>query len=425
MSFSKFILSGNPFFRSNPHHPILSPKPSSFKTLKFHCSSALNTIPETLNSPLEDPKQLHPWPEWVSFVDRLKSKGYFSPKGGDFTGNVYRDMNILKDPCLSFARDRYDLFKSLSVDDIQNVVNSGCPNLLRKAVNSAKRLRVYLRLDEGDVCGTCNLRGSCDRAYVLLKDNEADARTVDIVRILMFYALDPLVIAGGQKPPGRDVVEAAVKKLLSDLIELSQTTPDPPVQRPAAEAVRKKEKESKPVGGKWASEHDLSIDDKLSQDVEMKRGDWMCPKCNFMNFSRNKRCLKCREDGPTKLGDTDTEMKKGDWICSSCQFMNFSRNIVCLKCNEEGPKRAGVADAQMKKGDWNCSKCNFMNFAGNKMCLRCQDLRPKRQLSRGEWECPSCDFLNYSRNTSCLKCRHDRPKTPTSGYEESMWKSPQ
>lgn len=32
------------------------------------------------------------------------------------------------------------------------VVEGGCPNLLRKSVNSGKRLRAYVRLDEGDVC---------------------------------------------------------------------------------------------------------------------------------------------------------------------------------------------------------------------------------------------------------------------------------
>jgi len=40
----------------------------------------------------------------------------------------------------------------LSVEDIQKVVEGGCPNLYRKAVNSGKRLRAYVRLDEGDVC---------------------------------------------------------------------------------------------------------------------------------------------------------------------------------------------------------------------------------------------------------------------------------
>jgi len=55
---------------------------------------------------------LHPWPEWVSFIDRLKSQGYFpqtssASDGGDAE---YCEMNLVKDPCLSFARDRYDIF---------------------------------------------------------------------------------------------------------------------------------------------------------------------------------------------------------------------------------------------------------------------------------------------------------------------------
>lgn len=38
------------------------------------------------------------------------------------------------------------------MEDIRAVVEHGCPNLLRKAVTSAKRLRAHVRLDEGDVC---------------------------------------------------------------------------------------------------------------------------------------------------------------------------------------------------------------------------------------------------------------------------------
>lgn len=43
------------------------------------------------------------------------------------------------------------LYRLLPLEDIQAVVEGGCPNLLRKSVNSAKRLRAHLRLDEGDV----------------------------------------------------------------------------------------------------------------------------------------------------------------------------------------------------------------------------------------------------------------------------------
>ncbi|KAF8389992.1 hypothetical protein HHK36_024512 [Tetracentron sinense] len=309
--------------------------PSLF--LQFHSSSFSDAVDnlsdngETVNA--------HPWPEWVAFIDRLKSKGYFdeaSPpaedNGGEASGVVNlgdaavagttpKDLNSLRNACLSFARDR-----SLSTKDIKTVVECGCPSLLRKAVSSAKRLRASIRLDEGDVCSACNFRGSCDRAYVILKESEATARTVDIVRILFMYSLDPLFLSGGEKPPGKEHVEASARKLLSELIELSDTSPDPALPKPALKPPRQKEQSEK------------FMDHVQYQNVEMKRGDWMCSKCNFMNFARNTQCLQCKEEGPKRVGGVDVEMKKGDWNCPQCDFLNFRRNMVCLKCNCERPK---------------------------------------------------------------------------------------
>ncbi|KAJ7975239.1 zinc finger protein VAR3, chloroplastic [Quillaja saponaria] len=449
MSASRFMLFGTALFRTpctlSPVPPLIFfPKLLSSHSIRFrryNSSSSVDSItsenPESLSS--LNQHQHHPWPEWVTFVDRLKTKGYLIESSPSFsssaeardeadastsdvgvtvaTNSVYMNMNLVKDACLSFARDRYDVFKSLSLEDIQTVVEGGCPNLFRKAVNSAKRLRVHVRLDEGDVCGTCNLRGSCDRAYVILKESEAAARTVDLVRIVLFYALDPLVISGGEKPPGRLLVESSARKLLSELIDLSESSPDPPPPKPAPKPAPKSSPKKDPS---------LNLpNDKLSQDVEMKRGDWMCPKCNFMNFSRNLRCLSCKEDGPKRSDLDDVEMKKGDWTCPECNFMNFSRNLRCLKCKTEGPKRATADTVEMKKGDWNCPQCSFMNFASNRKCLRCRVARPKRQLNPGEWECPSCDYLNYRKNAACLKCNCERPKEETNTeYEEQMWRRP-
>ncbi|KAE8124803.1 hypothetical protein FH972_019654 [Carpinus fangiana] len=401
-----------------PISPLLFRKPFSPKPLRFLRYSSSAAVDTLTADAAETLCASHPWPEWVNFVDRLKSKGYFveSPPEANHEGDAesaYNDMNLVKDACFSFARDRYDVFKSLSTEDIQTVVEGGCPNLLRKAVNSAKRLRAYVRLDEGDVCSTCTLRGSCDRAYVILKENDAAARTVDIVRILLFYALDPLVISGGEKPPGRDIIESSARKLFSELIALSETSPDPVLPKPAVKGPKRKE------------DHIKFMDDKLSQDVEMKRGDWMCPKCNFMNFARNLQCRKCNEYGPKGVGLGGVEMKKGDWTCPECNFMNFSRNIRCLECKAEGPKRVSVDEAEMKKGDWTCPQCGFMNFASNRKCLRCPELRPKRELRPGDWECLSCGFLNYSRNMECLKCKGERPKeTVASEYKDQLWKQP-
>ncbi|KAK8267507.1 hypothetical protein V6Z12_D11G003200 [Gossypium hirsutum] len=406
---TSIIRARNPLFLPFSSPPALS--------LRFHrytsSTAALDTL--SANTVAAEP-QSHPWPEWVTFIDRLKSKGYFVEANNTVTsgaGNDYKDMNFVKDACISFARDRFDLFKLLSTDDIETVVGSGCPNVLRKSVNSAKRLRAHVHLDEGEVCGACNLRGSCDRAYVILKESEAAARTVDIVRILLSYALDPLVISEREKPPGREHIDASARNLLSDLTKLSETSCDAEIPKLAAKARPRKEKQ---ISGN---------DDAEFKNVEMKRGDWMCPKCNFLNFSRNLQCLKCKEGGPKNVRGEEIEMKKGDWLCSECSFMNFSRNTRCLKCKAEGPKRVATDDVQMKKGDWNCPGCGFMNFASNRKCLRCKVARPKRQLNPGEWECPSCDFLNYRRNQVCLKCKHERPEEATNEYDEHTWKRPQ
>ncbi|MCL7031901.1 hypothetical protein MKW94_022450 [Papaver nudicaule] len=291
----------------------------------------------------------HPWPEWFNFIDKLKNKGYFFDKD-PLTGSA--DLSRPKYACLTFARDRSDIFKLLSREDIETVVKYGCPSLNPKTVNSAKRLRAFVGLDEGDVCSGCNLRGSCDRANMKLKDSEGAAGTVDVVRMLLTYALDPLVHSS-EKPNGREYVEASARRLLS---ELSEATLDPALPNSNVKPRRKL--------------------------VDLKKAQY------YQNV----------------------EMKKGDWICSKCSFMNYGRNIRCLKCNEDGPKRVSVDNVEMKKGDWTCPKCDFMNFSRNRSCYRCQGPRPKRELQPGEWECPSCDYVNFRNNTACLRSSCGRPK---------------
>jgi len=46
---------------------------------------------------------------------------------------------------------------------------------------------------------------------------------------------------------------------------------------------------------------------------------WFRYRCNFLNFARNTRCLKCKTEGPTKEANTsynEVERKKGDWTCT-------------------------------------------------------------------------------------------------------------
>lgn len=116
------------------------------------------------------------------------------------------------------------------------------------------------------VCGSCNLRGSCDRAYVLLKESESAARTVDVVRILLMYALDPLLIGGEERLPCLSNFDDSAKRLLHKLVELSEAVPEPPPVQPVIRTPQTKERIRS------------LVDDVQNENAELKRGDWMCPK---------------------------------------------------------------------------------------------------------------------------------------------------
>ncbi|CAL4943976.1 unnamed protein product [Urochloa decumbens] len=382
--------------------------PGSLLSLRF-CSAAPAAV-DVATGPAEAAVSSgHPWPEWGELLDKLRAKGYFdqafaasgvsagegaagdgeagasdkAAAAGADDGVVvaadsavaskdtypFRDLNRVKNACLKFARDRYDLLSSLPKQDIQAIVKCGCPNTNRKPVNSAKRLREYVQVEEKDACEGCKFCGSCDRAFATpMAENEV--RTVDVMRILLDYAIDTKSLSGPKSV--NESVQESARKLLSELITLSDTPVDPSYPKPVFQTSSKQQSSTKAkVRGSVGRGRETTA-------TEMKMGDWLCTNCNFLNFSRNQHCLECKADGPKKIEAATTEMKKGDWICPQCHFMNFTRNKICFKCEEP---------------------------------------RPKRQLNPGEWECPSCDFINFGRNRVCKKCNLDRPEDDTQHHQ--------
>nr|GMD78558.1 zinc finger protein VAR3, chloroplastic [Ipomoea batatas] len=126
MSASRFFGSfGAPIFLSR-HHYLAAPRPPiRFANPHRYCSSAVaSDCAHAFPFSSENPANAwnHPWPEWASFVDCLKTKGYLTESRtasspGDIAsegnGNVfaYADRNILKNACLNFGRDRFDILK--------------------------------------------------------------------------------------------------------------------------------------------------------------------------------------------------------------------------------------------------------------------------------------------------------------------------
>ncbi|XP_008777784.2 zinc finger protein VAR3, chloroplastic [Phoenix dactylifera] len=316
----------------------------------------------------------HPWPEWVELMESLLKKGYldrtaFQRASPVSSLSASKDSNHIRTACLNFARNHFDLIRYLSRRDIQIIVKCGCPSIDRKVVNSGKRLRAHVGIEEGDVCSSCNLRGSCERAYVKAREDEG-GRTVDVMRILLTHGLD--IITGSVENPAclNKTVKESVRKLLNEMVEFSIEEFDS--NTPTVTSGRPLSRLDKASGSQFF---------KGQIAVPMKQGDWICPKCNFLNFAKNIKCLRCN-------GEFQERLKR---------FQEDQEHLP------------------LKKGDWICEKCNFLNFAKNTKCLQCHEKPPKRQLNPGEWECPSCNFINFRRNMVCLKCDWKRPKASNSG----------
>lgn len=60
------------------------------------------------------------------------------------------------------------------------------------------------------VCGACNLYGSCDRAYII-KESEGAAYMVDIGRVLIIYVVVSIVISNRAMTLGRELIKVSAK----------------------------------------------------------------------------------------------------------------------------------------------------------------------------------------------------------------------
>lgn len=266
--------------------------------------------------------------------------------------------------------------------DIEVVAGSGCPSTDRKVVNSGKRLRAHVDIDEGNVCSSCILRGNCERAYVMASEGEG-GQTVDLMRILLTYGLDPITSTVENMLCRSKTIEESARRLLKAMVEFGSKEFDSLL--PNATSSKKAA----------SLQESLASAEKGRTNLPIKQGDWLCPKCNFLNFARNIKCLRCNDISQERLRklweDQDhLPLKKGDWICNKCNFLNFARNTICLQCKEKPPKR------ELNPGDWECDSCNFINFGRNMVCLKCDHKRPKASNSSGASAQPGHEIRGFS-----------------------------
>ncbi|CAM8931140.1 unnamed protein product [Rhodiola kirilowii] len=308
---------------------------------------------------------VHPWPEWIELMERLVQQNYFDLKrededsivknlgfdidevvqeGFDFT----RDIKTVLTACLNFGKDRFDILRSLSRNDIQVLVGFGCPSTSSKVVFASKLLRKHVHLDEGDVCSNCSLRSTCERGY-LLTNKEDEARTIDIMRVLLTYGFDPINGSVMNKSLlKKKSVKTVVRKLLHMVVKLSAVPIDPSLPPPVIKRPPPKVKIPPPPPRKRVGR----------DDVEMKKGDWLCPKCDFMNFAKNTVCLQCDAKRPKR------QLLPGEWECPECNFLNYRRNMACFHCECKRPRDEFMETQMQERQDSHRNK--FERVPGNR-----------------------------------------------------------
>ncbi|GAA0159485.1 hypothetical protein LIER_16246 [Lithospermum erythrorhizon] len=196
---------------------------------------------------------------------------------------------------LLFARRNPQLLGMLSRRDIEVVVTNGTPFLFKGAFETARRMRTFLSTNGSNA-------------------QEADnASTVDLMKYILSYARNPAVPSSQTNLYSRELVESSVRNLMQELAMLNSGTP----------SLGPEKTQFQDRYGQTSGPH--------NQNIVMKRGDWICPKCSFMNFARNNQCLECEEQKPKKM------LTGGEWECPQCDFFNHGRNIVCLRCDCKRP----------------------------------------------------------------------------------------
>jgi hypothetical protein len=118
------------------------------------------------------------------------------------------------------------------------------------------------------VCSCCNLRSVCSRGYILTR-KEDEARTLDVMRVLLIYGFDHIKGSIENKPLLKlKSLKTAVQNLINEIVKLSVIPIDPNLPPPVIKKPPPKVKQPPPAPKKRVGR----------DDVEMNKGDWLCPK---------------------------------------------------------------------------------------------------------------------------------------------------
>ncbi|XP_024522118.1 RNA-binding protein FUS-like isoform X1 [Selaginella moellendorffii] len=110
--------------------------------------------------------------------------------------------------------------------------------------------------------------------------------------------------------------------------------------------------------------------------MSRKPGDWDCPFCDHLNFSRRDSCQRCGEPRPMSERPRDVE-----FIGNSSGGGGGGGGMRGGSYGFGGgggggrSSMAGFPAEDVRPGDWYCVECNAHNFASRTGCYKCGAFR--------------------------------------------------
>ncbi|KAF6147725.1 hypothetical protein GIB67_006698 [Kingdonia uniflora] len=221
------------------------------------------------------------------------------------------------------------------------------------------------------------------------------ASTADLMRFLLSYACNPVV----SNTKIEELVESSARNLFNELVNTSKNV--------------------RGMDLLWSTPRQVSdrygqTPRPFGQNIEMKKGDWICGKCNFMNFARNMKCLEC--DGPRAKGLTSGR----EWECSQFHKPHSILMWGSISTKQQHSCRGVTVDNEFS----NSRLCGWLkpfvmavthgwsSYAGL-LSLQLQVYILKDQFLSSLAESPRCGFFSHTRNAICLRCECKRPGEPS------------
>jgi len=130
-------------------------------------------------------------------------------------------------------------------------------------------------------------------------------------------------------------------------------------------------------------------------------GDWLCPKCNNLNYASRQQCNipHCANPKPVEMGGP----------------VQFNDSFAAPPPINQGMPQGGgrVTGQRGDPNNWWCPMCKNENFPSRTQCNRkdCNFPRPLDVTSN--WICPACNNDNYPNRMVCnnKQCNLPRPGT--------------